>query len=213
MFTGSPAATPFYQAFYTQLVQEIFAVMTGKGRCRVESVQCAYDTCVGRVLSCHLPTDEEWRMPAGLVLPSSCLSPQQRCLRVFMLAALLHTKPLGRTIMLITNIFWLFLSCPCSLPAPCPFPADTFHKPGFKLQTRILHHLFAVAQVRGKGEKGVGVGWVGSHRSRKQAVSGPAEGAVTMVGAGEGGGGIWGAHQCQCQHYCITGQPSNQTRH
>lgn len=51
MFTGSPAATPFYQAFYTQLVQEIFAVMT-----------------------------------------------------------------------------------------------DTFHKPGFKLQTRILHHLFAVAQ-------------------------------------------------------------------
>jgi exportin-1 len=30
MFMGSPAATPFYQAFYTQLVQEVFAVMTGE---------------------------------------------------------------------------------------------------------------------------------------------------------------------------------------
>jgi hypothetical protein len=29
MFMGSPAATQFHQAFYTQLVQEIFAVMTG----------------------------------------------------------------------------------------------------------------------------------------------------------------------------------------
>lgn len=30
MFTGSPAANPFYQAFYTQLLREVFAVMTGE---------------------------------------------------------------------------------------------------------------------------------------------------------------------------------------
>lgn len=29
MFAGSSVATQFHQAFYTQLVQEIFAVMTG----------------------------------------------------------------------------------------------------------------------------------------------------------------------------------------
>lgn len=29
MFVGSGVATQFHQAFYTQLVQEIFAVMTG----------------------------------------------------------------------------------------------------------------------------------------------------------------------------------------
>ncbi len=26
-------------------------------------------------------------------------------------------------------------------------PADTFHKPGFKLQAKILHHLFTIVQV------------------------------------------------------------------
>lgn len=29
-----------------------------------------------------------------------------------------------------------------------PHGADTFHKPGFKLQTRILHHLFTIVQAR-----------------------------------------------------------------
>ena len=38
----------------------------------------------------------------------------------------------------------------CLLP---PAPAsDTFHKPGFKLQARILHHLFTIVQVGQGGE-------------------------------------------------------------
>ena len=51
MFTGSPSATPFYQAFYTQLVQEIFAVMTGGPRvagacwCLLACCRCCCDLC------------------------------------------------------------------------------------------------------------------------------------------------------------------------
>lgn len=46
----------------------------------------------------------------------------------------------------------LHVMLPSAWPTLCPLPhmppsADTFHKPGFKLQTRILHHLFTVAQV------------------------------------------------------------------
>lgn len=37
-----------------------------------------------------------------------------------------------------------------SLPFPASPIADTFHKPGFKLQARILHHLFAIVQVGGR---------------------------------------------------------------
>lgn len=40
------------------------------------------------------------------------------------------------------------------LPTPPTPAADTFHKPGFKLQARILHHLFAIVQVRRGHEAG-----------------------------------------------------------
>ena len=41
MFAGSSVATQFHQAFYTQLVQEIFAVMTGGCRLMVQAWKCA----------------------------------------------------------------------------------------------------------------------------------------------------------------------------
>ena len=41
MFAGSSVATQFHQAFYTQLVQEIFAVMTGGCRLMVQARECA----------------------------------------------------------------------------------------------------------------------------------------------------------------------------
>ena len=98
MFMGSPAATQFHQAFYTQLVQEIFAVMTGElalsWRVRRRRA-CGGDSTV-RALAARLQ-----------------------------LVPVLTSSPL--------------------LPSACR--ADTFHKPGFKLQARILHHLFAIVQV------------------------------------------------------------------
>ena len=39
MFAGSSVATQFHQAFYTQLVQEIFAVMTGGSQ--ISMLQCS----------------------------------------------------------------------------------------------------------------------------------------------------------------------------
>ena len=39
----------------------------------------------------------------------------------------------------------------CLPPSSRTCPADTFHKPGFKLQARILHHLFAIVQVGAAG--------------------------------------------------------------
>ncbi len=139
MFVGSGVATQFHQAFYTQLVQEIFAVMTGGwAGPRAPAVSApTYDfawcrlvrnCCGSRFLCC------------GLLVATAVFGRRQTCHRR------LHSCGEG----------WLLGPASQTLPWPAPthacfcphICADTFHKPGFKLQTRILHHLFTIVQAR-----------------------------------------------------------------
>ena len=112
MFGNSDVATQFHQRFYTQLVQEIFAVMTGGwvggwvGGCYCAAAAGRLGHCVAAPLPCLSRTPH----PA----PDRLTSPDR----------------------------------------PHLTTADTFHKPGFKLQARILHHLFAIVQVCACGQPG-----------------------------------------------------------
>ena len=130
-FDSSEAATAFYQTYYMQLVTEIFAVMTGApDGCALGDVEL-----VGGLFGlfakvgldgavCFKGRDRSYRSAQLVFGPLSLWELHG----VYRPVASPRSLPKERV-------------CNVLLSAP---RADTFHKPGFKMHARILHHLFMV---------------------------------------------------------------------